>query len=313
MVCGVVHGPLKQGRQVEERIVAAPRLELLAHLRRPGRLAQLPTVDVEVLERLAGQRPGVGDQLRPRLGEMGVHRRGAHRVDLQPGRAGADALDHVAVQRVADPQHVPCAGRNVPVRRPWSSTNFVRSTIRLRCHSVARAVPGRLPFGAGQQGDLRHLHVPVLLAVVGMRGQKHDAEVLGPDFVERQGQLLARRERSHAEASETSGRRPSTGPRSSFGPQSGYGFRYRPAAGHGLVEIELRGTRASPASAPCRACRRWRSSGCRSIRLRPGRGGSRDSWNWPTASAAASRLPRLGTPARRCRDRIPAPFPVAAG
>ena len=45
---------------------------------------------------------------------MGVHRLGAHRVDLQPGGAGADALDHVAVQRVADPQHVPRAGRRVP-------------------------------------------------------------------------------------------------------------------------------------------------------------------------------------------------------
>ena len=72
----ILHGLAEQRRQVEERIVAAPLAKLLAHLRRPRRLAQFPTVDVEILERLAHQRAGVGDQLGPGGGEMGVHRRG---------------------------------------------------------------------------------------------------------------------------------------------------------------------------------------------------------------------------------------------
>ena len=114
----IVDRLVHQRRQVRQRIVAPPPLELVAHRRGPGRLAQFPTVDVKVLQRLARQRPGVGDQLGPRLGKVGVHRRGAHRVDLQSARARADALDRVAMQRVADSQDVPRAGRSVPRQSP---------------------------------------------------------------------------------------------------------------------------------------------------------------------------------------------------
>ena len=75
-----------------------------------------------------------------------------------PAGPGADALDHVAVQRVADAQHVPCAGRDVPGQvvagRPRTC---VRSTVRPRCQNdLAPASPARVALRcrAGQHGDV---------------------------------------------------------------------------------------------------------------------------------------------------------------
>ena len=110
----IVYRPLEQCRQEQERIVAARACGDSSRI--SGVHVGCPVPNCRYGNTGASCRPGAR---RRRSTSRRSRRNGPpwprrHRVDLQSGRAGADALDHVAVQGIADAQDVPRAGRGVP-------------------------------------------------------------------------------------------------------------------------------------------------------------------------------------------------------
>src|ERR1035438_7660039 len=57
-----VHNAACQNREERKRIITAALAELVAQRGRPVERFDLPTVRVEILQRLASQRPGVSDE-----------------------------------------------------------------------------------------------------------------------------------------------------------------------------------------------------------------------------------------------------------
>ncbi len=113
-----VHDPAGDDRQVRQQVVAAALAEFLAQRGRPVGDLDLPTIRVQILERLARQRSGIGDQRLDHRIPVGPEGFGVERVQGVPIPALAARRDAaMIVERVAETQDVPGPGRRIPTQR----------------------------------------------------------------------------------------------------------------------------------------------------------------------------------------------------
>ena len=168
----IVHRPSEQGGQVEERIVASRRLRNSSRIF--GVQVGWPSSQLSMWKYwsvLPTSGPASAISFAPVCGKMGVHGLGAHRVDLQAGRSGTDALDHVAVQGVAE-----CAGScQLPAGTSQSVVRFgprtSRQVHRLDYAPIARANrrPARRSSIPRQEAQSRPPARSMTIAVIGIR------------------------------------------------------------------------------------------------------------------------------------------------
>ena len=116
-------------RQERQQIVAAALAELLAQRGRPVDGLHLPAVGVQILERAAGQRPGVGDQRLDHRVPVALERAGVEHVQRVAFPAVAGGRDAgVVADGAAEPQDLPGACGHLPAQHAVLGSLAVRST-----------------------------------------------------------------------------------------------------------------------------------------------------------------------------------------
>ncbi len=116
--CCVVDLPTTKCRQPFLRVVSSAFQEFLRHPDGPIRLLDLPTIDVQVLKRLARQRTRILDHLRARIGKVQVHRLGTHWIDFQTRRSLKVSGDALTIRLIANAENAPVASRRIPDQPP---------------------------------------------------------------------------------------------------------------------------------------------------------------------------------------------------
>ena len=114
----------------------------------------------------------------------------AQLVAFESATRGRRRVIILAGAGVADAQHRPVAGRDIP-RQTTLGVHLGGQIHRAR--TIPELAVRRFAFGQfllPQQCDLRHLNIPVLLALMRVGGEENDAEISGPDFIKSQPQLL---------------------------------------------------------------------------------------------------------------------------
>ncbi len=110
---GIVHDAAGERGQKLQRIVAAPFLEFLAEILRPVLAADFVAVNQRTVERLAGERADVVEDLLHETRPMRIERRLAELVAFQACAFPGRGMIFHAGRRVADAQNDPIAGGNV--------------------------------------------------------------------------------------------------------------------------------------------------------------------------------------------------------
>ncbi len=111
----------RQGRQVEQRVVSAPRTEFVEQLRRPACRIDFPTIAMEVLQTAPGVLAGIVEQRLDETAHLKIDGLGAEVIDehaVVAIAARAAVAELLRRHHVAEAQHGPGAFRHVPFEAP---------------------------------------------------------------------------------------------------------------------------------------------------------------------------------------------------